>query len=141
MAVPPGVWCDRVVTVRTASLLAFPEGKHASLSFEGGAHRAVQALFAVGLPTGVVGIRPARDLDMARDRETVSREEVNRSTLSGRAAHVTREHPVSGAQGGEVAGLHPLHALVWVAAFGPAPQRWKIAWSTDWKTLALTTCR
>src|SRR5712692_3270350 len=60
---------------------------------------------------------------MARDRETVSREEVNSSGLSRRAAHFAREHPVPSAQSGEVPGLHPPYALVLMAAFGPAPQR------------------
>ena len=78
MTMPPGVWRDHVVAVWTAPLLACPEQAHAPLSAQGRGHLAVQAVFEVRLPVGVVGIRPARDLDMARDRETVSRKEAHK---------------------------------------------------------------
>src|SRR5712692_2614287 len=125
MDVPSRCGCNRVPAVGTTTALALPEVEQGSAPFEGGGHRGGEALLEIQVPPGVVGIGPARDFGMARDRETVSRVETHGLALSRRAAYFPREHPATGTHGGKIAGLHPTNAFIGMPSFGPAPQRLK----------------
>jgi len=122
MVVPSGDRGDRVAAVRAASVLAFPEGEQRVTSLEGDRHLEAEALFDVDLPLGIVGIHSVLDLGVPGDVQSMRCIEMHRQRSPFGSAHVSREHPVPGAEGVKVALFYPVLPFIGMSPSGPPPE-------------------
>jgi hypothetical protein len=125
VVVPPRQFGNPLVTVRTESMLAFPESQQLSFSPEGAFHFHAKALLEIHFPCGVKGVGFSPDFDVPFDGRLCCAKESNGFDPSVSSDHDTGKDPIAPFMGMEVLVLDPSSRLVIVSFPRPLPQHLK----------------
>lgn len=109
--------CDFLLTRWAASVLLFPEMEKPAFSFQSVCHVSVEALFIVGFPCWIIGVRLCFDFGVSHDGHVCCLRQVDLL-----AVYLSVEDPVVSSTGLEVFLRDPSVGFLWVSSSHPLSQ-------------------